>query len=119
MFSRILSEIEPLCSGFRAAVFFDGEGETIDYHSYMDPYETRLLGAHYGVILASGCARSRWLGLGDVSLIQIYMWGHDSLILPLSEGFGLGLVVGKDVVDEEVMGSIIEVVDRLVAEAGI
>ncbi len=31
--------------GLHAVAFCDEEGEVIDYHSYLDPYETRVAGA--------------------------------------------------------------------------
>ena len=119
VFSRILSRLESLCEGFRAAVFFDSEGETIDYHSYLDPFDTRLLGAQYGVVLASGATRSGWLGLGSLAMIHVYSWGHEALLFSLGEGFGLLVIMGKNSVSDDILARIDEVIASLIEEAGI
>ena len=38
-FCGILARLTEVCPRFEAAVFFDEDGETIDYHSFCDPFQ--------------------------------------------------------------------------------
>jgi len=107
------------CTGFRAAVFFDSEGETIDYHSFLDPFETRLVAAYVGVFLASADSRCRWLGMGEVDHAVVYGSRWDIIAMPIGEGFSLALVIDAGESDEGTVELLGEAAGALRTEAGI
>ena len=119
VFGEILVGCEGVCEGLLAAVFFDDEGETIDYYSYLDPFDTKLHAAYYGVIMSQGHARARWLGLGDLDIMLLFSERVDSIILSLGEGFGLTLIATAGSFGESTADDLGEVIERLRVEAGI
>ena len=118
-FSSILASLAERVEGFRAAVFFDGEGETVDYHSLLDPFETRQIGAHHGIVLGSAAARFRWLGLGEVDRFEIRSGWRDSVTVALGEGYFLSLVVEAGAATEEIDEPLAEAAAALKNEAGL
>lgn len=118
-FSEALSVLAESCAGFRAAVFFDEEGETVDYHSFLDPFETRLVGAYHGVVLTSASARFRWLGLGAVERLEICAGWRDSISVSLGGGYYLTVVLEAGAADENLESAIETAVAALREEAGL
>lgn len=118
-FSRVLSALAEGCAGFRAAVFYDAEGETVDYHSFLDPFETRLVGAHHGVVLASASARFRWLGLGAVERLEVRAGWCDTISVSLGSGYYLTVVLEAGAADESLEAAIETAVAALREEAGL
>lgn len=57
---------EALC-----AVFVDGEGETIDYASRIDPFDARIVGAEAAIPLSRARALARLTELGDILELRI------------------------------------------------
>ena len=118
-FSAILAELGERIAGFRAAVFFDDQGETVDYHSYLEPFETRLIGAHTGVVLGSASARFSWLGLGQVDRLEVRAGWRDTITVALGGGYYLTVVVEAGAATEEIDEAIETTAAALKAEAGI
>jgi predicted regulator of Ras-like GTPase activity (Roadblock/LC7/MglB family) len=118
-FARILSKLESACEGFETAVFFDNLGETIDYHSYLDPFSARLVAAHHGVLFSSATARLEWLGAGPVTQLQICAGGRDSVTLRVAKGYYLTVVVRAGGLSDALFSRIAEVVDAFRVEAAL
>jgi hypothetical protein len=60
--------------GLLAIAFCDEEGEIIDYHSYLDPYDTKILGALLGVLLSTVQREGPHLAEGGVRELVIGTW---------------------------------------------
>ena len=115
-FADILSHIDGVCPGFLAAVFYDGEGETIDYHSYMEPFDTRLAAAHIGVIAASVARRFAALNFGKVEQIEIHATHLDSVTVSMGDGLFLSVIVAAGHLNQLVYRRIIEVIREIRVE---
>jgi predicted regulator of Ras-like GTPase activity (Roadblock/LC7/MglB family) len=118
-FSDILAALAGCCPGFRAAVFFDGDGETVDYHSFLEPFETRLVGAHHGVVMSSARSRFAWLGLGELERLEYNAGWRDSITVSLGGDYYLTVLVETGTVTEELSATIDAVAVRLKQEAGL
>jgi len=118
-FSEILAELAGQIDGFRAAVFFDDLGETVDYHSLLEPFETRLIGAHAGILLGSADARFNWLGLGRVDRLEVRAGWRDLITVTVGGGYSLTVVVAAGAATEAIDGPIAAAVEALRREAGL
>ena len=118
VFSEILSRIETVCAGFEAAVFYDAEGETIDYHSYLAPFDTRLAAAHQGVIMTMAEAKARWLEMGSVKMLEISSPKYDIVTMVLADGYFVTVIAGPGAIGDEVIDGFFEILATLREEAG-
>jgi predicted regulator of Ras-like GTPase activity (Roadblock/LC7/MglB family) len=118
-FSAILTALADRIEGFHAAVFFDDEGETVDYHSFLEPFQTRLVAAHNGIVISSADARFRWLGLGGVDRLDVRAGWRDSITVAVGGGYFLTVVLEAGAADDEVDEPIAEAVAALKREAGL
>ena len=109
-FADILSDIDGVCPGFLAAVFYDGEGETIDYHSYLEPFDTRLAAAHIGVVAASAARRFEALSLGQVEQIEIHAEYLDSVTVSMGDDLYLSVIVTSGHLNQLIYRKLIEVI---------
>ena len=115
-FAEILSHIDGVCPGFLAAVFYDGEGETIDYHSYMEPFDTRLAAAHIGVVAASIARRFQALSMGKVEQIEIHASRLDSVTVSMGDDLFLSVIVSSGHLNQLIYRRIIEVIREIRVE---
>jgi predicted regulator of Ras-like GTPase activity (Roadblock/LC7/MglB family) len=118
-FGAILSALVQRCPNVLAAVFFDREGETIDYFSYLDPYSTRLLAAHSGIVFNSAEYRMNWLGGGKLFCTEISTNTHGIVILPVRSEFYLTAIVGREAADGHTIDELLIAVEELATEAGL
>jgi predicted regulator of Ras-like GTPase activity (Roadblock/LC7/MglB family) len=119
VFSEILFRMESACADFEAAVFYDAEGETIDYHSYLDPFDTRLAAAHHGVIMSLAGAKARWLEMGGVKMMEISSPKCDIVTMVLGDGYFVTVIAGPGAIDDKVIDGFLEILVSLKEEAGI
>lgn len=94
-FGEIMAILEKNCDEFEAAVFFDSEGETIDYYSYLDPYTTRLIAAHHGILYESLQYRLRWLKMGEIKMVEICSDELESVTVHVGEEYYLTAIVRR------------------------
>ncbi len=118
-FAEILAHIDGVCPGFKAAVFYDREGETIDYHSYLEPYDTRLAAAHIGVIVSSAIRRFDLLALGKVEQIEIHADRLDSVTVVMGDGLFLSVIVSAGHLSQLVHRKLIDVVREIRSEINV
>lgn len=118
-FTGALRKLCERCPGVSLAVFFDSMGETIDYHTLSDPFTTRLVAAHYGVVFESCRARMTWLGMGDLQTIEMaYDDGSVGIIAVVGEECCL-LIAAEGGSDPDVIHRCTqEAVEELREEAG-
>jgi predicted regulator of Ras-like GTPase activity (Roadblock/LC7/MglB family) len=93
IFAEILSSISEVCPGFEAAVFYDHEGEAIDYFSFLDPFDTRLIAAHLGVLASSFTRSADKLNLKDIHIIEISSEKKDSITVLMGDNLFISVMV--------------------------
>lgn len=118
-FSTILATLEDTCPGFEAAVFYDSIGETIDYYSYLDPFDTRLTAAHLGVVISQAVHQFAWLEFGDVKVMEIYADEKESVTLVLGDGLFLSIVMAAGNLNKTIYRHLLSVTAKLKEEVGL
>ena len=117
-FGTILERLHAEHDGVVAAVFYDDEGETIDYHSFLDPFDTRLAAAHHGVVVSSATQRMAWLRLGTVQALEVHTDKLASITLPVGGGTFLTVLTAAGALSDPLLESIDSAVIKLRMEAG-
>ena len=118
-FSKILATLEEGCDGFIAAIFYDELGETIDYHSYLDPFDTRLVAAHHGLFMSSANGRSKWIGIGQVNYIEVLAYERESLTVSVGDELFLTVLVKIGALNATLHKRVNAIVDTLCDEIGV
>ncbi len=118
-FGEILENLSGFGIPFEAAVFFDDAGETIDYHSTLDPYLTRLIAAHHGVIFESARSRLAWLNVGQVNMMEIRSAERDSITLRVGEECFVVLIAPAGSIDNATHEALEQVAAQLLEEIGL
>ena len=114
--------MEPLCRDFEqieTAVFYDKQGETIDYFTLKDPYLTRLVAAHHGLVFESANAKTKWLDMGVVEMIEIVMGQLDTVTVRVGEDIYLSVIAQAGTIDDEIRTAIEKTVRQLREEADV
>ena len=119
VFAEILSSIADICPGFEAAVFYDSEGEAIDYFSFLDPFDTRLIGAHLGVIASSIGRSAKKLKLSAVKSIEISASERDSITVFMGENLFISVVVKSGFLDRAMHRKIHSIILKIKKEIDI
>ncbi len=118
-FASILAELEPGCAAFETAVFFDGQGEAIDCHTLLDPYDARLIAAYHVVLFLSAQARLEWLGAGRTTQLEIFGAQRESATVSVGDGYYVTVVVRAGGCRDELLARLALVAERLREEAGL
>ena len=112
---RLVAEVP----GLRAVAFCDDEGEVIDYHSYLDPYETKVAGAMLGVLLATVAREAPRLAHGGIRDLLLETDEHVLFARPTAEGYFLAGVLARGSVLGKLFAELDRTEARILAEAGI
>jgi predicted regulator of Ras-like GTPase activity (Roadblock/LC7/MglB family) len=92
-FTGLLEEVVVGCPGAVAAVFSDADGETVDYCTFLEVFDTQLTGAQWSADLAAlASAVERW-GLGSLESVHVRGPDRDFLIQTVGEGYYLTIVL--------------------------
>lgn len=75
-FTAALRRLVEDVPGLQAVAFCDEEGEVVDYHSYLDPYETKVAGAVLGLLLATVQREAPHLASGGVRELVVLTDQH-------------------------------------------
>ncbi|NLN63149.1 MAG: roadblock/LC7 domain-containing protein [Myxococcales bacterium] len=118
-FTAILREAASSVSGFKAAIFFDHEGETIDYYSCLDPFETRLCAAHMGIIVMRAVTRFHDFSLGEVRCVEMQTDRYEYIVSALGENLFLLLMLDAGHSSPKIWGQLFDTAQRLRSEAGL
>ncbi len=89
-FAAILSKLVARVPGARGAVLVDSEGETVDYAGRAKPFDLKVAGAHWRIVLDETRERP---GLRDVRSIAVRAGRASYLVQVLPEGYALVLVM--------------------------
>lgn len=102
-----------------AAVFYDNQGETIDYYTRKDLFMTRLTAAHHGLLFDSARTRMAWLQMGTVEMIEVCTSNLESITVPVGDDYCLTVVASAGSVNDDFHELVRGVVALLGEEAGI
>jgi hypothetical protein len=89
-----------------AAVIFDQTGETVDYHSYIDPYDARLIAAHLGILYELTRYKMDWLEKASLEMMEISCTGFQSVTLPICEDYYLLVLIKPGEMAPDVLDTI-------------
>jgi hypothetical protein len=118
-FADILAGVSARIPGALVAVFFDVEGEAIDYHSCLDPYQTRLVAAHWVVLFESARQRLQWMKSGELSRLDSFGSTHWTVTVQVGGGYYLTVIIASGGEGEDLEAALEETVVRLRMETGI
>jgi predicted regulator of Ras-like GTPase activity (Roadblock/LC7/MglB family) len=94
-FARILAELVARIPGAQGAVLVDGEGEAVDYAGRLDPFDLKLAGAHWQLILSDLRGRLELPVLGKPRSVVVRGVSRSFIVHPLPDGYVLVLVLGR------------------------
>ena len=113
--------LRPFCERFKAietAVLHDSLGETIDYFAYDDPFQTRLIAAHFGIVFQIATSKLAWLGMGTVNMVEIGTANKNCTTVLIDDDIYL-TVISKESISQSIFySSLKEVKAALKKEAG-
>ena len=112
---RLVAEVP----GLHAVAFCDEEGEVIDYHSYLAPYETKVAGAMLGVLLSTVARAAPLLLYGGIRDLLIETDEHVLFARPTAAGYYLAGVLARGGVLGKLFSELDNAEARILAEAGI
>lgn len=99
--------------------FVDGFGECVDYCSQIDPYDSKVLGAHMLVVLEQTAGRMRGLGTGQSVALTIHGAERDLIARRVDDAYLLVVGLRSRSLSQRIMGGIDLAAMELRAEAGI
>jgi predicted regulator of Ras-like GTPase activity (Roadblock/LC7/MglB family) len=83
-FGEILRDLVERVPGAVGAIFADWEGESIDHFAALTPFEIRLIGAHWGVVLGQAGERLARAGGGPVEELLVECENAYVLVRPVT-----------------------------------
>ncbi|MBI5486556.1 MAG: roadblock/LC7 domain-containing protein [Deltaproteobacteria bacterium] len=117
-FTRSLREMVADVPGLQAVAFCDEEGEVVDYHSYLEPYDTKIAGAVLGLLLSTVAREGPRLCAGGLRELVIETDEHVLFARRMAGDYCLAGVLGHDGVLAKLLSMLDEVEARILAEAG-
>ena len=117
-FGKILKDFCDSNEGIETVIFYDNSGETIDYHTLIDPYSTRLTAAHHGVIFEMIRARLGWLNMGNIERIEICTTERESVTIRVGDDSFITVVTQKGIIDDKLQSALKNTALLLFNEAG-
>jgi predicted regulator of Ras-like GTPase activity (Roadblock/LC7/MglB family) len=118
-FTRSLREMVAEVPGLQAVAFCDEEGEVVDYHSYLDPYDTKVAGAVLGLLLSTVAREGPRLTAGGIRELVVETDENVLFARRMAGDYFLAGVLGRDGVLAKLLAALDQVEARLLAEAGI
>lgn len=92
-FTTMLEEVVAGCPGTVAAIFTDFEGETVDYCSFLEVFDTQLTGAQWSADVHALAEFVRGHEMGALEAVHVRGTKIDFLIRTVGEGYYLTLVL--------------------------
>ena len=96
VFTGFLRELVEGGFGVSGAVFFDGEGETVDHFSNMEEFQIKVSAAHIEIISRFAAEANRKICGMQPTEIVFSTPSTEFLDIPLGEGYHLGIIVNTD-----------------------
>lgn len=105
--------------GLQAVAFCDEEGEVVDYHSYIEPFETKVAGAVLGLLLATVQREAPHLAAGGMR--ELVLWTNQHILFvrrSVGEYFLAG-VMDRDGALGKLLAALDSAEARIMTEAGL
>ena len=105
--------------GLQAVAFCDEEGEVVDYHSYLDPYETKVAGAVLGLLLATLQREAPRLATGGLRELVLLTDQHVLFVRRSIGDYVLAGVMDADGALGKLLATLDATEARVLTEAGL
>lgn len=113
---RWLFDVEPHVVGL---VFVDRDGECVDYCGGLDPFDTKVTGAHMAMVVGFIRERLHVLAAGEPISLVLSSTGRDLVVRRLDDEYTLVVIVKGGMVDDSVLAGVERLVARLRRHAGL
>lgn len=90
-FATLLADLLARVPGAIGAVLVDGEGECVDYTGHVDPFELKVAGAYFTIVLSAAAARP--LPVGTLRTFHLRAAKRSFLVHVLPESYALILLL--------------------------
>lgn len=118
-FSAVLDELVASVPNALCAVFVDPEGETVDLAARIDPFDARITGAEFTIVLAAVRQCSQKLSAGATLEIRVEGKRRSAIARCVSEGYDLVLLVGSPTITARVADAVVDAAAELLRESGL
>lgn len=118
-FTPILRRLLHRATGVLAVCFVDDEGECVDYCAALSPYDVKVTGAHFCVLMDLIGERIGKVGGGASWLVHVSGDERDFVARRLSQEYVLVVVTKPRALTRRLLGGIEQTVAELRREAGI
>lgn len=118
-FTPILRRLLRITPAVLGAAFVDYDGECIDYCSAVDPFDTKVAGAHMQMVAVDLGPRFAGLGWGAPQLLHLVADVRELLVARVSPEYSLVVVVTAGAVVRAVLEGLDRAVRELRVEAGV
>lgn len=113
---RWLFDVEPHVAG---VVFVDRDGECVDYCGGLDPFDTKVTGAHMAMVVGFIRERLHVLAAGEPISVVLSSTLRDLVVRRLDDEYTVVVIVKGGMVDESILSGVERLVARLRAHAGL
>lgn len=118
-FTPILRRLLRITPAVLGAAFVDFDGECVDYCSAVDPFDTKVAGAHMQMVAADVGPRFEGLGWGAPQLLHLVADARELLVARVSAEYSLVVIVTAGSVMRAVFDGLDRAVRELRIEAGL
>ena len=118
-FTESLQKMVADVPDLQAVAFCDEEGEIVDYHSYLDPYDTKVAAAILGLLLTTVAREGPRLCAGGIRELVIETDENVLFARRMAGEYCLAGVLGPQAVLAKLLDALDLVEARILAEAGI
>ncbi|UFS68761.1 roadblock/LC7 domain-containing protein [Geomonas sp. RF6] len=115
-FKLLLTELVEGVPGASGAILADWEGEAVEQHTLLDPYEMKVTAAHWGIILSSMKGMGKKLPMGDVGEGIITTDAQHVLVGAVGEDYTLVMTLSRSTLPLMALRSFRCTVERLKKE---
>lgn len=113
---RWLFDVEPHVVGL---VFVDRDGECVDYCGGLDPFDTKVTGAHMAMVVGFLRERLHVLAAGEPISLVLSSTGRDLVVRRLDDEYTLVVIVKGGMVDDSILAGVERLVARIRNHAGL
>ncbi|MFK7992305.1 MAG: hypothetical protein AB8I08_40165 [Sandaracinaceae bacterium] len=118
-FTPILRRLLYRQTGILTVCFVDGLGECVDYCSALDPFDSKVLGAHMLVVVHELSGRMHALGAGESFELHVHGEERDILARRVGDDYILVLGLKPKSMSRRLLGGVEHAVSELRREAGL
>jgi|LNFM01.1.fsa_nt_gb hypothetical protein len=118
-FSAVLDALVAAVPNALCAVFVDPEGETVDLCARIDPFDARITGAEFTIVLAAVRQSTAKLSAGSALEVRVEGTRRSAIARCVSEGYDLVLLVGSPTITARVADAVVDAAIELLRESGL